>query len=58
MNNRDELDRADEEAIDAFLHRSSVTYLECSINLMLSHMTIPQVAEILRAQAELLEELG
>lgn len=44
-------------AVDSYLHRSSVTYLECCISLMLTHMDRAAVVEILRAEAQMIEEL-
>ncbi|PWJ81503.1 hypothetical protein C7441_11035 [Pseudaminobacter salicylatoxidans] len=58
---RDEVEKIDaisQSAVDSYLHRSSVTYLECCISLMLTHMSREQVVEILRSEANMLEELG
>ncbi|MBE0693757.1 MAG: hypothetical protein IH590_11735 [Aquamicrobium sp.] len=43
---------------DDYLRRSSITYLECCISLMLTHMSREQAAEILERQARLVRELG
>lgn len=42
---------------DAFLKRASITYLECCMSLMLTHMSREEVARILVAEAEMLREL-
>lgn len=50
---------ADAEAATAeYYRRSSLTFLECCISLMLTHLSTEQVAEILRAEAQQLEEFG
>lgn len=53
-----ELDALSETATDEYLRRSSVTFLECAISLMATHMTMSEVAEILRQEARNLEEFG
>lgn len=58
---RDEIDRVNAmsaSATEAYLHRSSVAYLECAISLMMTHMNREDVVEILRKEVEMLEELG
>jgi hypothetical protein len=40
------------------LRRSSLTYLECCIALMLTHMSREEVAEVLAGQAEMVRDLG
>lgn len=42
---------------DDYLRRSSVTYLECVVGLMLTHMTKEEVARMLEAQAKMVREL-
>ncbi len=51
------LDEMPEEATAEWLCRSSITYLECAISLMLTHMTKEAVVEVLRAETKMLEEL-
>lgn len=50
------IDAMSQAAVDSYLHRSSVTYLECCISLMLTHMDRKEVVEILRAEAKMVEE--
>ncbi|TJX75550.1 MAG: hypothetical protein E5W21_04555 [Mesorhizobium sp.] len=45
-------------ATAAYLKRASVTYLECCISLMLTHLKTEEVAVILEEQAEMLRRLG
>ncbi|WP_260855418.1 hypothetical protein [Mesorhizobium amorphae] len=52
------LEQMAEEQTDAYLHRSTVAFLECAIHLMMSHMSQDEVVKILRAEADLLEEHG
>lgn len=40
------------------LRRSSLTYLECCIALMLTHMSRAEVAEVLARQSEMVRDLG
>lgn len=51
------LDEMAEEATAEWLCRSSITYLECAISLMLTHMSKEAVAEVLRAETKMLEEI-
>lgn len=51
-----EIDRLGRQQIEAYLRRSSLTYLECCISLMLTHMTRDEVAEILEAEARIVRE--
>lgn len=51
-----ELDALSETATDEYLRRSSVTFLECAISLMATHMTMTVVAEILRQEASIIEQ--
>lgn len=53
----DRINRMAEQATEDFLHRSSVTFLECAINLMMTHMHKDEVAAILRAEANMLDDL-
>lgn len=50
------IDRMTEQAVEDYLHRSSVMFLECAINLMLTHMSKEAVAEILHTEADMIEE--
>lgn len=50
-------DRIAEQATDAYLRRSSITFLECAINLMMTHMNRDEVSSILRAEADMLDDL-
>lgn len=56
MQDHDDLNRKAEAQRDEFLRRSSLTYLECCISLMLTHMDKDQVAQILRQEAEIVED--
>lgn len=47
---------AEAETAD-FLRRSSITYLECCVSLMLTHLTREEVVRILVAEARMLREL-
>lgn len=51
------LDRLAREASAAYLRRSSLRFLECAINLMATHMSLEEVAAVLRAQADQLEDM-
>ncbi len=46
------------EQTNDFLRRSSITYLECAISLMLSHMSREEVASILEQESKIVRELG
>ena len=50
------IDRMSEQAVEDYLCRSSMTFLECAISLMLTHMHKSEVASILRAQTQLVED--
>jgi len=58
MGERGRLDAIAEKATQEYLRRSSITFLEAAISLMATHMTMEQVAAILREEAEHIEELG
>jgi len=51
-----DLDRLAEQETAHFLRRSSLTYLECCVSLMLTHMAKEDVAALLEREAELLRE--
>lgn len=58
---RDEIDRINEMSADAvkdYLRRSSITYLEACMSLMLTCMSAKEVARVLADEAAMLEELG
>lgn len=54
---RVDLDRLAREQAEDFLRRSSLTYLECCISLMLTHMSKEEAAAILETEARLLRDL-
>jgi hypothetical protein len=41
----------------AFLRRASITYLECCISLMMTHLQREEVAAILEQEADMLRRL-
>lgn len=41
-----------------YLRRSSITFLETAISLMSHHMKLSEVVEVLRTEADQLEEFG
>lgn len=51
------LEQMAEEATAEWLCRPSITYLECAISLMLTHMTKEAVLEVMRAETKMLEEI-
>ena len=53
-----DLDRISREQTEDFLRRSSLTYLDCCISLMLTHMTREEVAVVLEDEARFVRELG
>lgn len=55
---RTNLEKAARQQMDEFLRRSSLTYLECCISLMLTHMSTEEAAEILEAEARIVRDLG
>lgn len=52
------IDRLSREQTEAFLRRSSITYLECCVSLMLTHMSQEEVAAILDQEARMVRDLG
>jgi hypothetical protein len=46
-----------EQETAAFLRRSSITYLECCISLMMTHLPQEEVAAILEQEASMLRML-
>lgn len=55
---KSELDRLCQSQTREFLRRSSLTYLECCVSLMLTHLSREEVATILEREAEMVRELG
>jgi hypothetical protein len=53
-----DVERVAEAATADFLRRSSITYLECAIAVMLTHMSREEVIAILDQEADDLEEFG
>lgn len=53
-----DIETLSEEATAEYLRRSSITFLECAISLMATHMTMAEVAAVLRQEADQLEEFG
>lgn len=41
----------------AFLRRASITYLECCVSLMMTHLQREEVARILEKEADMLRRL-
>lgn len=48
----------DDAATQDYLRRSSLTYLECCISLMLTHMSRDEVAQVLESEAQMVSDLG
>ena len=55
---KSDLERISQDQTENYLRRSSLTYLECCVSLMLTHMTMEEVAAILEQEARLVRELG
>lgn len=51
------LEEMAEEATAEWLCRSSITFLETAISLMLTHLSKEAVIEVLRAETKMLDEL-
>lgn len=49
-------DEAD-AAVAFWLARSSITFLECALHLMMTHMAKADVIEVMRAELKMLEDL-
>jgi len=59
MPNRErKIDRLSREQTNEYLRRSSITYLECCVSLMLTHLSREEVASILEQEAQMVRELG
>ena len=52
------IDAIADASVQGWLRRSSLTYLEACISLMLTHLSKEEVADILRGEAKMVEELG
>lgn len=52
------LNELSDEAARDYLRRSSITYLEACISLMLTSMSVEEAALILEQEAQNLRELG
>ncbi|WP_041545554.1 MULTISPECIES: hypothetical protein [Chelativorans] len=57
-NRQRKIDRLSQEQTNEFLRRSSITYLECCVSLMLTHLSREEVAAILEQEANMVRELG
>lgn len=53
-----EMNRLSRQQVEEYLRRSSITYLECCISLMLTHMSNEETAAVLEAEAAMIRELG
>ena len=59
MPNRErKIDHLSREQTNEYLRRSSITYLECCVSLMLTHLSREEVASILEQEAQMVRELG
>lgn len=56
MNPR-KLERMATRETEDFLRRASITYLECCISLMMTHLPREDVATILEREADMLRQL-
>jgi hypothetical protein len=54
----DQLSQISANQIDDFLRRSSITFLECAINLMATHMSKEEIVATLEKEAKLVNEMG
>lgn len=51
------LETLSQKAAAEYLRRSSLTFLECAINLMATHMSLDEVAAVLREEADQLDRM-
>jgi len=58
MKDKDDIERLAQQKTKEFLRRSSITYLECCISLMLTHLDREEVASILEGEASMVRDLG
>jgi hypothetical protein len=54
---RKDVDAIAARETEAFLRRASITYLECCISLMMTHLQREEVATILENEADMLRQL-
>ncbi|RVB45607.1 hypothetical protein EN918_04565 [Mesorhizobium sp. M7A.F.Ca.CA.004.05.1.1] len=52
-----DIDQMAERATAAYLRRASITYLECCVSLMMTHLQREEVAAILEQEADMLRRL-
>jgi len=52
-----ELDEVAARETAAFLRRASITYLECCVSLMMTHLQREEVATILEREAQMIRDL-
>jgi hypothetical protein len=52
-----DIDQLAAERTAAFLRRASITYLECCVSLMMTHMGREEIAAILEQEADMLRKL-
>ncbi len=51
-----DLDALAAKATEQYLERASITFLECAIHLMMTHMCVSRVVELLQAQIDNLKQ--
>jgi hypothetical protein len=54
---RTDIDQMAERETAAYLRRASITYLECCVSLMMTHLQREEVASILEQEADMLRRL-
>ncbi|WP_245437890.1 MULTISPECIES: hypothetical protein [unclassified Mesorhizobium] len=54
---RTDIDKMAERETAAYLRRASITYLECCVSLMMTHLQREEVASILEQEADMLRSL-
>ncbi|MBZ9794377.1 hypothetical protein [Mesorhizobium sp. ES1-4] len=52
-----DIDKIAEREMAAYLRRASITYLECCVSLMMTHLQREEVATILEQEADMLRRL-
>ncbi|WP_287237165.1 hypothetical protein [Mesorhizobium sp.] len=52
-----DIEQMAERETAAFLRRASITYLECCVSLMMTHLELEEVATILEKEADMLRRL-
>ncbi|TPK44383.1 hypothetical protein FJ492_12530 [Mesorhizobium sp. B2-5-4] len=52
-----DIDEMAEQETAAYLRRASITYLECCVSLMMTHLQREEVASILEQEADMLRSL-